>query len=253
MPKPIIFSPWSVERILAGAKTRTSRLLQLQPSPDDGFVPMLREEESGRCWANVDGRQVKARWAEGEDVLIREQWRPLKYESDRLLVEWKDGSKRWVEMDKDKVRGIGQGWKSPLHMPNAVCRLRVTVTDVRLLRVGMMPLEMILEEGISVPLGTKPQPMEKQIRKEWEKLWDEMHAPWKAVRASRSTGDPRPGQERVAVYESFPMSMKAAPEEKRSRARFVVHPNPWVWTFKFEKTWEAPLLRSTVPGVVVRG
>ena len=167
--RPIIFNDWSINRILAGEKTQTRRIVQPQP-PDDINEPFWDDE--GQEWqANHDTRQngrpmTLPRWTAecpygqpGAWLWVREAFRLPEWAEDMSPTEWVDrAAVRTVQFpaDGEKIAQNGGdvgrtqfGRKRPsIHMPRELSRIRLRVETVRVERVQSITEADAESEGI---------------------------------------------------------------------------------------------------------
>jgi len=156
---PIIFNDWSIQRILAGEKTQTRRIVKPQPA---GEVDSIRHVK-GRFWqANEMCSewepilwQEKCPYGHPGDVLwVREAFRmpvgcddkytPKEYVSSSGYTHGVPGRFRYEADGKRACEVAGNPdvfaveWgrkRPPVHMPKELCRLFLRVEDVRVERV----------------------------------------------------------------------------------------------------------------------
>jgi hypothetical protein len=157
---PIIFNEWSIQRILAGEKTQTRRIVDPQPDPDRELeiYPYHHERPV------LDGMKYDNRWKpypEGGVLWVREGFQLAKRLDDTSPKEaaTEDGM---VEPPVPQVRyeadgriiteADGWGRKRPsTHMPRELCRLRLRVEDVRVERVQEIDGGDASAEGVQPP------------------------------------------------------------------------------------------------------
>jgi hypothetical protein len=172
---PIIFNDWSIQRILAGEKTQTRRIVKPQPA---GEVDSIRHVK-GRFWqANEMCSewepilwQEKCPYGQPGDVLwVREAFRmpvgcddkytPKEYVSSSGYTHGVPGRFRYEADGKRAYEVAGNRdacaveWgrkRPPIHMPRELCRLRLRVEDVRVERVQEIGFEESLAEGMPYP------------------------------------------------------------------------------------------------------
>jgi len=158
---PIIFSEWSINRILAGEKTQTRRTVKPQPASGVNSIRHVK----GRFWqANEMGSewdptlwQEKCPYGQSGDALwVREAFRlPHTYDEMSPSEYVDEGQPHIVrfeaeEGDYNAVPKDGWGRKRPsIHMPRELCRLRLRVEDVRVERVQDISSEDARAEGVT--------------------------------------------------------------------------------------------------------
>jgi hypothetical protein len=177
---PIIFNDWSINRILAGEKTQTRRIVK--PQPAEG-VESIRHAK-GRFWqANeMCSEWEPTLWQEncpygqsGSRLWVREAFRlseaadplsPSTYVGDN---DREDGIPGRVKYEADGMTvteahgidlpDISWGKKRPsIHMPRELCRLRLRVEDVRVERACDISHNDAIQEGIPDPLRFDKMP-----------------------------------------------------------------------------------------------
>jgi len=163
---PVIFSGWSIRRILASEKTQTRRIVKPQPPQD---CPPKTAVSTGPPWVAQVARQdgstetVKCPYGQPGDALwVREAFRLPAYADDlspREFLDTKpeavwafryegDGVSHGDEGPTDYPKG-GWGRKRPsIHMPHELCRLRLRLEDVRVERLQEISNEEAVAEGV---------------------------------------------------------------------------------------------------------
>lgn len=165
---PILFAGPMVRALMEGRKTQTRRVLKLHPSADGGrFVVTSPKEEIIELESGEFGRGAchylstgglsgpyKIGYAIGDRLWVRESFadiRGMGFGTDprtgkpfqfAFAADTKPGS------DGDRARlEYGVKWKPSIHMPRALSRLTLLVTDVRVERVQDISEEDAKAEG----------------------------------------------------------------------------------------------------------
>ena len=114
------------------------------------------------------------------------------------LTRWQQGARLWVReafamtpdgpvFRADVADGAGRKWKPGIHMPGAICRLRLRVTDVRVERLTAITDADAVLEGVAwdAGLGLWRIPgtdlMARTPSDAFRLLWDEINGtrlPW---------------------------------------------------------------------------
>jgi hypothetical protein len=149
---PIIFNEWSIQRILAGEKTQTRRIVNPQPPDNADRVEIERGGTLGYFSGDTAAFHDTTTCPYGQpgDVLwCREAFRLIE-SCDPLPPSEAGGPVKycadgWVNTGK----GLAWGKKRPsIHMPRELCRLRLRVEDVRVERVQEISPQGAYAEGI---------------------------------------------------------------------------------------------------------
>jgi hypothetical protein len=164
---PIIFNGWSIRHILADEKTQTRRVVKPQPPSD---VCSVMWDGMGRDWiGTVGSRNDPIRWSAkcpygqpGDVLWVREAFRlpewadetsPAEYASCRgkdageMPVRYEADGRAAPFHDRVTVRGWGRKRLS-IHMPRALCHLRLRVENVRVERVQEISEDDAMAEGV---------------------------------------------------------------------------------------------------------
>jgi len=154
---PIIFNEWSINRILADAKTQTRRIIKTQPSVVLDNHPEVYGEDG-------DLHPVTCPYGTKGDILwVREAFRlpavndsvspseyvgvgcdVVRYEADGAVQ-----NNAWMDEHPDAEWGR---LRPSIHMPRELCRLRLRVEDVCVERVQDITPSDIKKEGIEPSL-----------------------------------------------------------------------------------------------------
>ena len=139
--RPILFNTEMVRAILEGRKTKTRRLLKIQP--ENGEEIRIRKNKDGKlvgwfyCESPMLNPTIPSPWGGPEqeppcqpgDVLwVRETWAKG---SDCLGYEGTD--EYLYSADYDYY--VSWNWKPSIHMPKEAARIFLRVTDVRVERI----------------------------------------------------------------------------------------------------------------------
>lgn len=181
--KPIIFRPESMEAILSGRKTQTRRLVKnldyIQDwDPKDPSYGPFYEDEHGINHETVErcpyGRP-------GDQLWIRESWRPVENEDMVDGIEFKDGFFQEIENSMEAadkwvaVYDRTDRWRSPLFMPRWASRLTVDVTGIRVDRVQNISEEDAKAEGVEASETVELQGGLPCYTLPYQKVWTSLH------------------------------------------------------------------------------
>jgi hypothetical protein len=166
---PIIFNEWSIQRIFAGEKTQTRRIVKPQPPQNKVHGPELytpaKVGPGGKIVPGGDQYGVYGPHGEwgvkcpygqpGSRLWVREAFRlPHTYDEMSPSEYVDEGQPHIVRFEADEgdynaVPKDGWGRKRPsIHMPKELCRLRLRVEDVRVERVKEISPSDAHAEGI---------------------------------------------------------------------------------------------------------
>ena len=149
--KPIIFSAPMVNALLAGRKTQTRRVLKVQPPEPCEFAGFYSVPLSGAFQCRFQGDTTiytqRLPYAPGDRLWVRETW------TARMTHGWTISDARSRMFDEEILyRADGHdsldGWWSSIHMPREFSRLTLTVTDVRVQRLGEISAADSIAEGV---------------------------------------------------------------------------------------------------------
>lgn len=163
--RPILFNAPMVRAILSGAKTQTRRPLRVQPD----FRGCGRNFQDYESWGWEDdmGQHVSVLEAhngfeKGDRLYVRETFatgfdldendRPVG--SGRIWYRADGFNGRWLDRDTDGWRD-GPPWTPSIHMPRAVSRITLTVTDVRVQRLQDISCADSIAEGVCPAANTE--------------------------------------------------------------------------------------------------
>ncbi len=150
--RPILFSGPMVRALLAGTKTQTRRIMKLphenplgqwEPSTIGGtgvFSEGRNAPEQACLWHTRTGDVVTCPYGLSNDLLwVRETWTPT------------IGIRGFYRATDEKLLA-DDGWKGPwrpaIHMPRAVSRLTLRVTEIRIERLQAISEADAIAEGI---------------------------------------------------------------------------------------------------------
>ena len=211
----LIFTAWSVKRILAGRKTQTRRLVKgTKMSPLSGLnvldsplatnVTVRRHGVSFDWGAGRGSTLTQAHPMPGDRIWARETFYVDTYpegklpeeptDEDRLATYYRADGECCQQIPECQCADVGPPrWRSPIFMPKWAARIWLRVTDVRVERVQDITTEDIIAEGLSTHL--REHDAACHLRDQFAAGWNDMHGK-------------RPG----ASWEA----------------------NPWVWAISFE-------------------
>jgi len=181
---PIIFNEWSINRILAGEKTQTRRIVK--PQPHEDVEAIHQDTRQGDYWfaGTMNSEWDPVLWQEkspygqpGDVLWVREAFRLIE-SCDPLPPSEAGGPVKycadgWVNTGK----GLAWGKKRPsIHMPKELCRLRLRVEDVRVERVKQISRDDALAEGIKASdyEGNSVR-FEDDLRLQFADKWRKIH------------------------------------------------------------------------------
>ncbi len=159
--RPLIFSPWSVRRILEDKKTETRRVMDV-PLNAEGPFEAAMDPGSGphmNQWAmKVDGKFTRYKCPlgrVGDRIWVREPWYPAFKQTD---TESGCIFKADYGFRKDLVRDYTPhgGWKSPLFLPRKFARIILELVDIQVERLQDMREQAAIAEGIQSELVHPP-------------------------------------------------------------------------------------------------
>jgi hypothetical protein len=194
---PIIFSGWSVRRILAGEKTQSRRIVKPQP-PEDADKLTIGSGSGTGGFVTQDGEAVYTVGIEncpygkpGAKLWVREAFRlPAPYDGQppSFYCELPVRPRKYVAdgayMTNKEVVGtkpIEWGRKRPsIHMPRKLCRLRLRVEEVRVERVQEITMHDLFAEGMTdkgAPPITMNDPENRflAVRENFAEMWNDIH------------------------------------------------------------------------------
>lgn len=194
--RPVIFSAPMVRALLAGTKTQTRRKLRLQPIPfaidDRGTLCDVSclHVQGDRLPRVTLGRVVTLQevpYAVGDRLWVREAFvRYYELDGDdqpcsELLTCYRaDGwpLAGWYDRDREETREAPP-WRSPIHMPRALSRLTLTVTEVRVQRLQDIGEDDARAEGATMRPACSGF---RQQRDGWSMDWSRVGQPSKFAR-----------------------------------------------------------------------
>lgn len=220
---PILFNQQNVLAILDGRKTHTRRVIPYKFWFD---LDNLKKRSEFPCKYGVAGDTlwVKETWAEmcrvTDDVFCRDD--DPDHRKEHHYIEYRADTNNPFpgEWPEDEARGNPDApkWKSPLFMREQDTRIRLSLVETFIQRVGHITDEDIIREGIE---GLSSQ----ERLSNWIKLWDSINAKPKPVYSA---------DKKVLYYESFPFEGGQYELEHRGKRWFVAG-NPYVWVLSFRK------------------
>jgi hypothetical protein len=181
---PIIFSGWSIRRILATEKTQTRRIVKPQPPSD---VRSVMWDDMGGDWiGTVGSRNDPIRWNEkcpygrpGDVLWVREAFRlPAHSDDNETPSEYANRGGNlvcWEATGESSFGEPGCGWgrKRPsIHMPRELCRLRLRVEGVRVERLHEINYEDVVAEGLESHVSKKRYGQKRSVKYPWTLMED---------------------------------------------------------------------------------
>lgn len=156
--KPILFNTDMVRAILAGRKTATRRIVDIDISncfdvERDGTVIAYINPESGDSYEPTE----IFRYQTGDILYVRETWDNLPVNPDGTYCGY---NKYYYRADGDmRPEGWKGSWKPSIHMSKEAARIFLKVTDVRVEQLQEIDDKGVLEEGL-------------EIGEPFDELWD---------------------------------------------------------------------------------
>jgi len=208
--RPILFSGAMVRAILEGKKSQTRRVWKMPRGLDWYVSGSARGEETGDIcqpdgpwWGHVE--EMRCPYGRpGDRLWVRETWAqpaaldpgPTVYRADYPAC---------VPAGFEKIPPAEAiTWKPSIHMPRALCRLRLEVTGVRVERLNDCSEADAIAEGI--------QP--------YKDGWERFHADPADTERTGATKDPR-------------LAYKGLWEQINGAGAWDA--NPWVWVVEFRR------------------
>ncbi|WP_126242258.1 hypothetical protein [Burkholderia gladioli] len=164
--RPILFSAPMVRAILDGRKAQTRRVMKPQPVVQTGWVGgaywerrPARGIEPADQWCIRDALQFCPYGQPGDRLWVRETWSTdfaRYYPCERVWYAADDDRRHDIEV-RDGVRGIFSPesnlhvpfrWRPSIHMPRALSRITLEITDVRVERLQGISERDAIAEGI---------------------------------------------------------------------------------------------------------
>lgn len=248
--RPILFSSPMVRALLAGRKTQTRRVVKPKPAEALNFL-------GGRCDGSISGADdIELRWdacCDDDGKRLDPQWlafcaeypeegclpigRAYGQPGDRLWVRETfahDGAETLYAADcsdaelaeerklRREFRGIadefpGGHWRPSIHMPRALSRIMLQITDVRVERLQEISETDAIDEGV---LG---------LGKDWNASAFPDYYEAFAIAAGNHTKPPlgpTPVERYVKLW-----------EQRNGAGSWAA--NPWVWVIEFERLSQA--------------
>lgn len=148
--RPILFSGPMVQAILGGRKTQTRRVVNPQPDWIAEVTKTLCNPSSGPfVWPIGSlGQQCGCPIAKmkygvtGDRLWVRESFTPRYFDDGRpgYKADWTSGAAEYVTEPK---------WKPSIHMPRAISRISLEITNVRVERLQDITLADLEAEGVT--------------------------------------------------------------------------------------------------------
>lgn len=174
--RPILFSGPMVRALLDGRKTQTRRVMKPQPEPFDAMF-----SDAGRWWTGdaVTGevhQVLRVPYATGDRLWVREAWADIANDPHCDLHQ--SGIQHAYRSTDDDEFTIPPRWRTSIHMPRAVSRLTLIVTDVRVQRLHDISEADAVAEGVdAVTMSDVPRQASLSRRSDFAALWYIIHGP----------------------------------------------------------------------------
>lgn len=154
--KGVIFSAPMVRALLDGRKTQTRRLCAWANNPMSPALTYIVACDEPGWFGDEEGEvQFKVPYAPGDRLYVRESiYLPPKVVTERDMREGADTWPKVIYAEDDREGGRDMmercKWRSmpSIHCPRWASRLTLTVTDVRVQRLGHMTESDAMEEGV---------------------------------------------------------------------------------------------------------
>jgi len=157
--KSICLKQWEIPGILDGSKTLIVRPVTPQPPKLENITlrPIIQGKEI-QFWGiwTTPICDADCRYQPGDVLLGRESWDCMPPDPDSSL--WgiayaADGFQRWIEMSPSfrPMLYSPARWRSPVTMPTEAARIKLAVSEVRVLRVQELTEEECMAIGIKNP------------------------------------------------------------------------------------------------------
>ena len=162
--RPILFSGPMVQAILAGRKTQTRRVVG--PLGRSGKWPLVNLRLHSDQFSGAANDPMSWGWPFAEDGAHAPlgswlSWCPYGELGDRLWVRETFCDARQAAAARVLYRADGEAacrWTPGIHMPRALCRLVLDVTDVRVERLHSISRKDAAAEGVCWAAAQQPPP-----------------------------------------------------------------------------------------------
>jgi hypothetical protein len=211
---PILFSTPMVQAILEGRKSKTRRIMKIQP----------KHQEVNFGWANIGERwyyppvapmiDIKCPYGQPGDILwVRETWQHTKVLNIHQTDEnygyvYKADGQPWEDYE-------GWTWKPSIFMPKDACRIFLKLTKIRIERLEDITKEDAIAEGI--------EKWEQMCQTRYKSYVEPMVGFWDDG-SHLQTGGVHPA---IASYRSLWAKINGFDN---------LNSNPWVFVYEFERT-----------------
>lgn len=143
--RPILFSAPMVRALLAGRKTQTRRVVRPQPNRAACIEPCDRYPGEFVPWRDGEAQHsiVCPYGAPGDMLWVRETW-----------SRHADGVTYRADFDETSFAATGGiAWRPSIHMPRALARITLRITEVRVERLQQISEADARAEGRSLTPG----------------------------------------------------------------------------------------------------
>jgi hypothetical protein len=202
--RPILFSSAMVNAIIEGRKTQTRRVVKPQPHHTTSEFTSAADWGVGEAeWfkpvialpdfeGDVGSESHKAALAEfdanpnesihcpygkpGDRLWVRESFTPRYFDdnSPAYKADWTTGAAEYVTEPK---------WKPSIHMPRALSRITLEITNVRVERLQEISEEDAKAEGVERQPRSNNDVYGEDYREAFQRLWDKINGkkhPWES-------------------------------------------------------------------------
>ena len=176
--KPILFSGEMVRAILDGRKQQTRRVVK--PLVSDSINPVWIEEAGCWQWATLASRRHCPFGQPGDQLWVREAFalnHSIHYaHNNGRGVTGMVYRASWPDRNSTKAHPFtgDRRWRPSIHMPRAVSRLTLEITEVRVQRLDSISEEDARAGGASFEAGGNEE-LGVGYRIGFRTLWDTLH------------------------------------------------------------------------------
>lgn len=263
----IIFSEWSIKRIIAGAKTQTRRIVKPQPvfeqevlagpimkTPSPAWVWSPKPDTHWYAWQSNDfefSTSIGRDCPYTDRLYAKESFAVIGWAADEKLSEMNKCYQDQLVYKTETDKPLYYDWKSPLFMPRWASRIDLPLCDRRVERVVCISDDDAIAEGVEQNWLGDDCPPEYQneyldystrdldtepcysAKESFGTLWNSLHAKPKRAKKNPYTGLAE------TCWVSYPFEDIRETRQHRGLPWYVVG-NPWVWVLG----WQKPVFRG---------